>query len=178
MKPKVTQKRLKELLKYNHKTGIFVRRVGVRGGAKGAIAGTASNGYIQIGIDWVRYAAHRLAWLYVYGYFPEFGLDHRDRVRNHNWIDNLREKSQQCNLRNTGTPKNNTSGVKGVIWDKSRNKWQARIHLNGHGRLIGRYEDFTEAVCARLAAEQCLDWSNCDSSSPAFQYVQKMLKEK
>ena len=40
---------------------------------------------------------------------------------------------------------------------------------------LGIYKDFDEAVCVRLAVEQCVNWEGCDSNSPAYQYVQKML---
>ena len=171
-KQKLTQKRLKELLDYDPKTGDFIWKVRTTNSIEiGDIAGSFSHGYIQIGIYGVLYLAHRIAWLYEYGYFPENGLDHKDRIRHHNWIDNLREASQQCNLRNTGNRKNNTSGVKGVCWDKDRNKWVARIVVNGKQSNLGGYKDFNNAVCARLAAEQCLGWSVCDSSSSAFKFV-------
>lgn len=178
MKSKLTQKRLKELLYYNSKTGIFRWRISRRNIKKGDIAGyKKKRGYIVIQIDYKFYKAHRLVWLYENGYFPEPGLDHRDRIKHHNWISNLREASQQCNMRNYGNPKDNTSGVKGVYWNKAKNKWNAQIVVNKKNFYLGLYKDFSEAACARLAAEQCLDWSDCDSSSPAFKYVQKMLNE-
>jgi hypothetical protein len=135
----------------------------------------SGTGYIQIRIDKKLYYAHRLAWLYVYGYFPENNIDHIDHKGYHNWIGNLREVSTQCNARNTGNFKHNSSGVKGVTWYPWVKKWAARIKINGKIRHLGLYEDFTEAVCTRLAAEQCLNWQKCDSTSPAYQYVRKQL---
>lgn len=81
--------------------------------------------------------AHRLAWLYIHGYFPEYGIDHKDRVTYHNWIDNLREATQQCNMRNTANSKNNTSGIKGVSFNKKRNKWSAYIMVNYVKKISG-----------------------------------------
>jgi len=168
--------RLKELLSYDHLTGIFLWKVSVNSRAqKGDVAGSDNEGYIHIRIDNKDYFAHRLAWLYEYGYFPENFLDHKDRIRHHNWIKNLREASQQCNLRNTGNRKNNKSGVKGICFYNPNQKWQAQIKVNGKNSHLGRFTDFTEAVAHRLAAEQCLNWSTCDSSSPAYQYIQKYL---
>ena len=43
---------------------------------------------------------------------------------------------------------------------------------------IGRYDDFDEAVCHRIAIEQCLGWSGCDSSSPAYRYVRGLVGKK
>ena len=173
MKP--TQDRLKELLEYDPKTGKFFWRV-ARGVRVGAEAGSVdSEGYICIGVDWKTYKAHRLAWLYVHGYLPENQIDHIDRDPSNNRIKNLREVSVICNSRNCGNPRTNRSGVRGVSWHKSTGKWQVQIEVNQRNFHLGYYDDFTEAVCARLAAEQCLGWSGCDSSSPAFQYVSSNL---
>jgi hypothetical protein len=112
----------------------------------------------------------------MYGYWPENVIDHKDRVRHHNWIKNLREVSNQCNQRNRGNSKNNTSGVKGVSFDNVTNKWRPYIKINNKLFRLGSYKEFDNAVCARLAAEQCLGWSGCDSNSPAFQYVKDFIQ--
>lgn len=176
----LTQARLKELLHYDPKTGIFVNLVQRKKALEGAVAGCDSGRYITIQIDGKGYSAHRLAWLYVYGYFPERLLDHINRDRADNRISNLREVSEQCNVRNTGNYKNNTSGVKGVYLEKARGKWRANIKVDGKTKSLGSYENFDNAVCARLAGEQCLNWSGCDSSSPAFKYAlkHKLVKQK
>ena len=173
---KLTQERLKELLHYYPETGEFYWKVGYRQRKVGDLAGYfSSRGYIQIGIDRGLYLAHRLAWLYVYGYFPEHGLDHINRCKIDNRIYNLREASQSCNMRNSPIRRCNTSGVKGVCWCKRNSKWHSQIGIDRKVYHLGFYSSFDEAVCARLAAEQCLNWSGCDSSSPAFKYVQKIL---
>ena len=169
--------RLKELLNYDPETGIFLWKVAAGRRVKaGDVAGTVNGkGYIHITIGCKIYQAHRLAWLDYYGYFPEHGLDHEDRDKSNNRIDNLREASNQCNIRNTGNRKNNTSGVKGIYFNKAAQKWSAKINLDSGGYHLGYSTDFTEAVATRLAAEQCLNWSNCDSSSPAFKYMTQYL---
>lgn len=174
----LTQAKLKELLYYDPVTGVFTWLASRSGVKAGDTAGSIdkTDGYRQIRINLTSYRAHRLAWLYVHGYFPEHGLDHRDRTRDHDWIDNLREVSQQCNLRNAGIRKDNTSGVKGVNWYKRGGKWRAQITINSKQNHLGYYNCFDEAVCHRLAAEQAEDWANCDSSSPAYQYVQENIK--
>lgn len=47
---------------------------------------------------------------------------------------------------------NNTSGYKGVAWDKSRNKWVAYIKLNGKTKNLGRFSTKEEAIAARELA--------------------------
>jgi hypothetical protein len=175
--PALTQEKLKELLSYDPETGVF--RWEVRKCQKvrvGSIAGyQEGRGYTQIMIDGKNHRAHRLAWLYVYGYFPETDLDHKDKNKSNNKINNLREASRQCNMRNVGNFKHNKSGVKGVYLDYHKNKWVAQVTIENKQFYLGSYEDFDEAVCTRLAVEQCLGWSGCDSSSPAFKYVQNYI---
>lgn len=180
MMRKVTHKELKRLLDYDSLTGVFKWK-NLNSKAKnikiGDVAGSKNKrGYIQIAVNGKTYYAHRLAWFYVYGYFPENRIDHKDQVKYHNWIKNLREASSQCNMRNSGNHKNNTSGVKGVGWDKKLNKWTAQITNNKKSKRLGYYNNFDDAVCARLAGEQCLNWSNCDSNSPAYQYVKENIQ--
>lgn len=51
-------------------------------------------------------------------------------------------------------PKNNTSGVKGVFWDSSREKWTAQIGFQGKNYRLGRYENIEDAEKARKSAEE------------------------
>ena len=62
------------------------------------------------------------------------------------------------NLRNltANTPKNNTSGTKGVTWDKARSKWLAQIVFKDKHYFLGRYEDKQDAIQARKLAEEQL----------------------
>ena len=176
---KLTQRKLKGLLDYNPKTGIFTWKIKPAKNIKaGNVAGCIDNryGYVCIRINTVLYLAHRLAFLYVEGYFPEHEIDHKNRNGSDNHWGNLREVSHQCNLRNTGNRIDSTSGVKGVHWFKQKQKWLAHIMVTGIHKRLGIYEDFNDAVLARLAAERELNWSGCDSSSPAYQYAQKNIR--
>jgi hypothetical protein len=179
-KKKLTQKRLKDLLHYDPDTGIFICKE-YRGpnAQTGDIAGCVNKqGYGQIQIDCKQYKAHRLAWLYMKGYFPKnINIDHLDRDKTNNKFSNLRLVSQQCNVRNCGNLKNNTSGVKGVHWDNRVGKWRATIVVLNKTKDLGYYNGFSNAVCARLMAEQCLKWEGCNSSSPAYLYVKKILRQ-
>jgi len=140
-----TQERLKELFYYQR--GQLIRRVlaGSRGVA-GEIAGTLnSNGYIYITVDNNRYFAHRLIWLYHYGYLPKY-LDHKYGKEIGNYVWNLRPCTASQNRYNSKTPTTNNSGVKGISWDKSRLLWLARIKINGKGKFLGRFNSKKEAA--------------------------------
>ena len=175
--PKLTQARLKNLLYYDPETGMFTGVLPKKGtGGVGSIAGTIDrDGYRAIMIDGKKYTASRLAFLYIEGYFPEFFVDHKNRIKDDNKWGNLRHVSRQCNNRNAGNSSNNTSGVKGVHYDNRTKKWIAQIMINRKKCHLGYYEDFDNAVCARFAGEQFLNWASCDSNSPAFKYVQKNI---
>lgn len=173
----LTYERLHEVLHYTPFDGLFRWKItGTGRPIKGTIAGCfVPKKYVLIGIDGINYKAHRLAWFYVYGYMPENDIDHIKRNKHDNRIRKLREVSNQCNSRNRGNFSNNTSGIKGVSFNKIEGKWNAYIYLNNKRHRLGDYKKFHNAVCARLAGEQCLNWEGCDSCSPAYLYAQRML---
>lgn len=139
------------LLDYNPATGEFRWR------DTGKLAGSKNNrGYWKIGILGKRgVLAHRLAWVLYYGYWPEGNLDHIDGDRLNNKIDNLRIATPSQNGMNSKTPSNNTSGQKGVMWEKDRKKWAVQIRTNGKLKRFGRFKNFEDAVAAyQVAVEQ------------------------
>lgn len=82
---------------------------------------------MQICLDNRLYLAHRLGYLYVHGEFPSEKLDHIDRDKTNNRVQNLRPATHKQNSENKGIQANNTSGYKGVSWSKQRSKWVAVI---------------------------------------------------
>ena len=142
------QNRLKELLCYNESTGVF-KWLHSKGTSKaGNVAGRLINGYRVIKIDGQSYFAHRLAWLYAYGNFPERHIDHINRNKDDNSIINLRDVSREANQHNHGKRADNTSGYRGVWFNKARNKYEARVRFNGKRILIGYFlnpEDASKA---------------------------------
>lgn len=172
---KLTQKRLKELLRYSKETGHFTWNVSKGSRAKaGMVAGTVQGaGYITIQIDKKIYLAHRLAWLYVEGYFPETLIDHKNRNKSDNRFCNLRVASKQCNARNSNTRRDNKSVVTGVCYDKSRGKWLVQMMVNGEKLNLGRYEDMLDAVKARWKSEVENNFKTCNTTSSAYEYIKK-----
>lgn len=156
----LTVERLKELLEYDQLAGVFFWKVSRRSYAgkvsPGVLAGDLhANGRWRIGIDGHRYHVHRLAWLYAYGKWPIGRLDHRDTNPGNNRIDNLREATNSQNMANTQLRVTNTSGVKGVIFDRERNRWRAQITVNRRLIVLGRFKAKADAAIAyRVAAER------------------------
>ncbi len=138
--------RLTEVLSYDPITGIFLwkKRISIRI-VVGKIAGRPDrNGHIQITIDGTRWMAHRLAWFYVYGEWPEDQIEHRDLDKKNNAMRNLRPSSQTQNMWNMGKPSNNTSGFKGVSPHKSGG-YVAQISRNNRTYYLGYFKDPEEA---------------------------------
>lgn len=149
----LTQARLRELLHYDPLTGVFTRvvDVGPRKDQKaGSVAGGENQeGYVQIQVDGKHYLAHRLAWFYVHGEWPEPECDHKDTIRNHNWLDNLRPATRSEN-------EQNQRKARGVYWNKPNSKWHAQIKLNGRSKHLGYFSTAEAAHAAYLTAKRKL----------------------
>src|SRR4051812_32087311 len=99
----LTQARLQQVLRYNRRTGVFYWRAPIRA-VRGSPAGARNSwGYWQTRIDGKQYKNHRLAWLYVYGCFPNGRLDHKNRNNSDNRISNLRVATPGQNRANSSS---------------------------------------------------------------------------
>jgi len=81
-------------------------------------------------------------------------VDHKNHKTYDNQKSNLRVCKHHQNITASRTYSNNTSGRKGVSWDKTRNKWIVSITYNKKTYHIGRFENFDDAVKAREEAEK------------------------
>lgn len=135
---------VRELFLYDQYTGSFKWRIGRKGSPKykNAEAGAINDaGYIVVCINKKKYRVHRLIWLYMTGVWPEFEVDHINCIGSDNRWENLREATGSQNTANQRKRSDNISGVKGVSWDKTCNKWRARVKVNGKETLIGYYNN-------------------------------------
>lgn len=82
------------------------------------------------------------------GINPRHKIDHINRDRLDNRRHNLRAATKSQNGTNRGPNKNNTSGFKGVCWDKCNRLWETKIQVEGRYHKIGRYPTKTEAAKA------------------------------
>lgn len=171
---KITQTTLKKFLHYNPETGNFTWTSNRQGFVtKGQIAGTPDkDGYIYITVIGKRYQAHRLAFLWMLGYWPENDIDHINRNPSYNKWDNLREASKKCNARNRKICCTNTSGIAGI--DKHHGLWRVRIRANDKRISLGHFHVFIDAVKARWKAEVEHGYSNCNSTSPAYLHLKEI----
>jgi len=72
-------------------------------------------------------------------------VDHIDENKINNNVNNLRWATSQENLQNTGKRNNNTTGFKGVSYNKTKNKYVARIMINGKLKHLGYFKTALEA---------------------------------
>lgn len=110
-------------------------------------------GYLYGSIHKRKMKAHRVIWKMVTGEEPD-QIDHINGDTADNRWTNLRDVVGAENQKNMKRPKNNTSGMIGVSWDSARGKWAAEIWNAGVKHHLGRFDDFDEAVAARLAAQE------------------------
>jgi hypothetical protein len=143
----MTQEYLKSKLSYDKMSGIFKW---LNSGKKAGTVNT--NGYLVITIDGKKHKAHRLAFFYENGYMPKL-IDHIDRNKLNNSIINLRDTTSSINQYNTSLQKNNSSGIKGVYFRKSKNKFIAQIKLDKKNIHLGYFDNIEEASKARKLAE-------------------------
>jgi hypothetical protein len=119
------------------------------------IAGTIhSDGYRVIQIDGRDYLSHHIIWCLETHKWPDSDLDHRSLDQGNNHIDNLRPATSAQNQWNTVPRANNTSGCKGVSFDKRSGKWRAYIYVKGTQISLGFFSNKDAAAAyARAAGE-------------------------
>lgn len=150
----LTQKDLKAQLSYNPETGFFtwvIRKPKVK---YGSIAGRKKpSGYVEIRLNLVSYQAHRLAWLYMTGAWPEGDIDHINSIRDDNRLCNLRQANRAQNLCNVGALASSSTGIRGVDLHKATGRYRARIRVDGKRIELGQYDTAEEAGAAYRKAQ-------------------------
>lgn len=122
------------------------------------------NGYIGVTIFNGTIYVHRMIWAIVNGLWPENEIDHKDRDRGNNSIQNLRDASITQNRRNSTKRRNTTSTFKGV--SSKRGRWQARIARTN----LGTFNSEEDAAAAYDTAAQIMFG---EFASPNFDKVNK-----
>lgn len=149
----VTLERIKELFTYSN--GHLIRKIKTSDNTKtGERAGSLSksDGYRYVYIDNNNHKEHRIIWMLNNGYIPDgFVIDHKNRNRSDNRLENLRLSTQSQNSCNSPMKINNTSGYYGVSlfdYGNRKKKWRAYITSNKKRKGLGYFEDKTEAAKA------------------------------
>lgn len=163
----ITQDIVREFLDYDPETGVLTWRKRARkwftsdgawkswntkyaGGEAGSLS---ARGYLCVDVLGRSHKAHRLIWLWMTGEFPPAGIDHENQSGSGNRWNNLREATQDENMKNLPMFRNNTSGVTGVSWYRPRGEWVAHIRTGGKRYHLGYFTSKDAAIAARKAAE-------------------------
>lgn len=155
---KLTKEFLTEFLSYDEITGDLTWNPrGIKDWDTkyaGKVAGhVRKDGYRALSLFGKSYLVHLIIWVIMTGELPKEELDHKDRNKNNNSFENLREADRSLNNKNRGVRKDNLSGYTGVSYVKSRNKWRVRIANGAKEIALGMYNSFEEAVQIRKKAE-------------------------
>lgn len=149
----VTHAELIKMLNYDAQSGEMSWRNPAGRNPK-EIGSIHANGRRYITISRKSYGAHRLAWFYVKGRWPKGNV----RPINGDYLDlrleNLVVESPSDTARHSKHRINNTSGYRGVSWDKTRGKWIATIRENNAQRSLGRFDTKEAAAEAFEVARQ------------------------
>ena len=114
-------------------------------------------GYKLLSVKGKLLKVHRVVYFLAHGEDPHPKLiDHIDMDRSNNHPDNLRLCSQSQNMRNSSTRLDNTSGYKGVYWEKSAQKWRVRVGHKGEKYHGGLFDDKEQANLAATALREKL----------------------
>lgn len=111
------------------------------------------DGYKEILIYGKLYLLHRLIFLFHHGFLPEM-IDHINRDRSDNRIENLRCCDNSINMHNSKVRSDSLSGYRGIHFCKVHGKWKARIQVRGKRISLGYHKDLGSAISARAKAEQ------------------------
>lgn len=139
---------LTKILRYDAETGKFFWLESLSNRVKiGTEAGFSNgHGYLMIGIKGKKYSAHRLAWLYVYGSMPKKFIDHINRNKSDNRIENLRECDKRQNAGNCKLYSTNSTGHRGIYWIERIKKFEAAITIDNKKRSLGYFAEIKDAI--------------------------------
>jgi len=149
-----------KFLSYDPETGILLWKVSVGSRAlAGSEAGclNKSSGYIQIRIHGRKYYAHRIAHLLMTGHWPDGNPEHENQTPSDNSWKNIRDIATSSENHGViGLVGSNTSGLKGVTWDKRYKKWRSQITFRRKYVFLGLFTDLrlaglTYDAAAKLA---------------------------
>jgi len=99
---------------------------------------------------------HRVLWVLHNGGIPSgMEIDHINGDPSDNRIENLRLCGRSENCQNTKVRSDNSSGFKGVFWDKHSRSWRASVWKDKKKHDLGRFGFLSEAamVAAKARAE-------------------------
>jgi hypothetical protein len=162
MAARVSAEYVRQILDYNPDKGVLVWRCRPDRDKKwnsrcaGKEAGEFSpSKYRRLTIDGKTFSYHHIVWLHQTGEWPIRELDHIDRDKMNNRIENLRLATRSEQMRNTVVRKDNKTGLKGVCWDKKSQRWFVSINVEKETKYRGYFNcpELAHLVYSELAGK-------------------------
>ena len=151
---------LRELFEYQHETGQLIHKVsrGSRAVAGRVATTKGGRGYLTVRVPGHNpIAAHRVAWAIFYGQWPGSLIDHINRSRTDNRIDNLREATYRDNSENRlVASRSSGTGLIGVSLHRASGLYHGRIGVCGKEVSLGYFRSAKDAHSAYLRAKKAL----------------------
>ena len=168
----LTQERLHKALEYDINTGVFTwknvnkHHKQLNGRIAGCIRVSRGKKYRWIGLDGIKYSAHRLAWFHVHGYWPNI-IDHKNGETLYNPISNLNDVDVTMNTQNHKT-KVKYSGLPTGVRVLPSGNFLARIKANKKELSLGTYKTVQEADSAYRRARKQLHYCPVENYNENF----------
>jgi hypothetical protein len=140
----LTQEYLQSLFDYRDGELYWKNTIAPRA-KKGTIAGSVHHtGYKYLKLNGKVIANHRVIFFMHHGYLPK-EIDHQDRNRSNNKIENLRAATTQQNALNRTVCNTSKSGIRGVFFNEKINKWMVQLNIDKKQKYFGSYYDLNVA---------------------------------
>lgn len=115
--------------------------------------GDDGHGYLMCMLLGMKFKVHQVVWLLNTGEFPRLPIDHINRCRKDNRIENLRLATDQQNMQNIGTATHSTSGT----WKcRTSGRYAARVTYKGEKHYLGYFDTAEEANAAYVELKRNL----------------------
>lgn len=159
---------LLSILDYDPHTGYFThKKANGKRGKPGARAGSyGPKGYRQLKIKEVNYREHRVAWFYMTGQWPVNQIDHKNKTRDDNRWENLREATNKENQKNA-SHRIGRSGERGVL--EQNGKFIAHLRHDDHTLYLGIFKFKIDAIYTHAHAKAVIDGGF--KLSPSTDYI-------
>ena len=119
------------------------------GPRKGSLAGWSDpKGYVLVRYKEALVRAHNILWLYHYGVWPDFTIDHINNKPWDNRLSNLRKSTIAENMANQRLQSRREGKFKGVHKDKDKKNYYVKIKKHGQQQYVGSYTSELEAAMA------------------------------
>lgn len=133
-------------------------------GKRAGYADAHKKGYWVIECRGKRYPAHRLIYLWHHGTYPVYSVDHINRVKTDNRIENLRDGTPSEQNQNVEYAGKNRTGYRGIDFRKDKQRYRGVVGFNGkkhktknYKTADAAYKAYCELVVSLYGPNACLE---------------------